>query len=245
MLRSATTGKRRVMVSLLILGFFIGMRHALEADHVAAVSSLATRSASPRECIRQGVFWGLGHTLTLFVVGSSVLLLDRALPERLASGLELAVGVMLVLLGLDVLRRLAKERVHFHLHEHEGGIRHFHGHSHVGESVHRTHSHGHWRTMPLRALVVGLVHGMAGSAALILLTLQSVPSVGAGLVYMLLFGVGSIAGMALLSVAIAVPLRYSAAGLTRLHGLLHGAIGLATVAIGVMTAVGAARGFFG
>jgi sulfite exporter TauE/SafE len=219
------------MGSLLILGFFIGMRHALEADHVAAVSSLATRSATPRECIRQGVFWGLGHTFTLSS-SAHVLLLDRVLPERLASGLELAVGVMLVVLGLDVLRRLAKERVHFHLHEHDGGVRHFHGHSHAGESAHRAHSHGHWRNVPLRALVVGLVHGMAGSAALILLTLERVPSFAAGLLYMLLFGVGSIAGMALLSVVIAVPLRYSAAGLTRLHGLLHGAIGLATVAIG-------------
>jgi len=232
------------MLGLLILGFFIGMRHALEADHVAAVSSLATRSASPRECVKQGVFWGLGHTATLFIFGSAVLLLDRVLPERLASGLELAVGVMLVVLGLDVLRRLARERVHFHLHEHEDGVRHFHGHSHARGPVHRAHHHGHWRKLPLRALVVGLVHGMAGSAALILLTLESVPSVAAGLLYILLFGVGSIAGMALLSAAIAVPLRYSAAGLTRLHGLLHGAIGLATVAIGVATAVGAGRSFF-
>jgi ABC-type nickel/cobalt efflux system permease component RcnA len=233
------------MLGLLVLGFFIGMRHALEADHVAAVSSLATRSASPRECLKQGVFWGLGHTFTLFLFGSVVLLLDRVLPERLASALELAVGVMLVALGLDVLRRLARERVHFHLHEHEGGVRHFHGHSHAGESAHGTHSHGHWRKLPLKALVVGLVHGMAGSAALILLTLENVPNVGAGLLYILLFGVGSIAGMALLSIAIAVPLRYSAAGLTRLHGLLHGAIGLATVAIGVATVLGAGRRFFG
>ena len=245
MLWSATTGERRDMVSLLILGFFIGMRHALEADHVAAVSSLATRSASRGECIRQGVFWGLGHTLTLFVIGSAVLLLDRALPERLASGLELAVGVMLVLLGLDVLRRLAKERVHFHLHEHEGGVRHFHGHSHAGEPAHDAHGHGHLRKFPLRALLVGLVHGMAGSAALILLTLERAPSPAAGLLYMLLFGVGSIAGMALLSVVIAMPLRYSAAGMSRLHGVLHGAIGLATVAIGVMTAYGAGRSLFG
>jgi ABC-type nickel/cobalt efflux system permease component RcnA len=233
------------MVSLLVLGFFIGMRHALEADHVAAVSSLATRSASPRECVRQGVFWGLGHTFTLFLFGSTVLLVDRALPERLASGLELAVGLMLVALGVDVLRRLAKDRVHFHLHEHEDGVRHFHGHSHAGESANGAHGHGHWRKVPLRALVVGLVHGMAGSAALILLTLESVPSVAAGLLYILLFGAGSIAGMALLSVVIAVPLRFSAAGLTRLHGLLHGSIGLATVAIGVVTAYGAGLSLFG
>lgn len=230
------------MLGLLVLGFFIGMRHALEADHVAAVSSLATRSASPKECVKQGIFWGLGHSLTLFLFGSVVLLLDRVLPEKLALGLELAVGVMLIVLGLDVLRKLAKERVHFHLHEHEDGVRHFHGHSHAAESSHR---HGHGRNLPLRALVVGLVHGMAGSAALILLTLDTVPNVGAGLLYLLLFGVGSIAGMALLSLVIAVPLRYSAAGLSRLHGLLHGVIGLATIGIGGATALGAGRALFG
>jgi high-affinity nickel permease len=230
------------MLGLLVLGFFIGMRHALEADHVAAVSSLATRSASRSECVRQGVFWGLGHSLTLFLFGSAVLLLDRGLPEKLATALELAVGLMLVVLGLDVLRRLAKERVHFHLHEHENGVRHFHGHSHAAESSHR---HRHGRKLPVRALVVGLVHGMAGSAALILLTLDNVPNLGSGLLYILLFGAGSIAGMALLSAVIAVPLRYSAAGLARLHLLLHGMIGFATLAIGVVTALGAGRTLFG
>jgi ABC-type nickel/cobalt efflux system permease component RcnA len=233
------------MLGLLVLGFLIGMRHALDADHVAAVSSLATRSASPRECVKQGVFWGLGHALTLFLFGSVVLLLNRALPERLATGLELAVGVMLVLLGADVLRRLAKERVHFHLHQHRDGVRHFHGHSHAGDSEHRDHEHRHSKGFPLRALVVGLVHGMAGSAALILLTLGNVPSPAAGLLYMLLFGLGSIAGMALLSAVIAVPLRYTADGLARLHAFLHGAIGLATVAIGVATALAAGRTIFG
>ncbi len=232
------------MLGLLTLGFLIGMRHALEADHVAAVSSLATGNASPRECLQQGIFWGLGHTLTLFLFGSVVLLLDRVLPERLASGLELAVGVMLVILGADVIRRLAKERVHFHLHEHEGGVRHFHGHAHGGASAHDAHQHSHGRKLPFRALVVGLVHGMAGSAALILLALESAPSAGAGLLYILMFGLGSIAGMGLLSLVIAVPLRHSASGLTHLHRLLHGAIGLATVAIGLATALGAGRSLF-
>ncbi|MGH9322392.1 MAG: urease accessory protein [Vicinamibacteria bacterium] len=227
------------MVSLLFLGFFIGMRHALEADHIAAVSSLATGSATPAECIKQGVFWGLGHTITLFLFGTVVLLLDSALPDRLASALELSVGVMLVMLGVDVLRRLSRERVHFHVHGHEDGVRHFHGHSHAGETAHVAHRHSHWREAPWRALVVGLVHGMAGSAALILLALQSAPNLASGIFYMLLFGVGSIVGMAGLSAAIALPLRISAMGLTRFHGWLHGAIGLATIAIGVVTALGA------
>jgi cytochrome c biogenesis protein CcdA len=229
------------MLGLLAVGLVVGMQHALEADHIAAVSSLATGSASPRECVRQGIFWGLGHTLTLFLFGSAVLLLDRMLPERIASGLELAVGVMLILLGADVLRRLARERVHFHLHDHKGGLRHFHAHSHEDKPDHR---HLHPGKLPVRALLVGLVHGMAGSAALILLALQKAPNARAGLLYMLMFGLGSIAGMALLSLAIAVPLRYSAAGLTRLHRVLHGAVGLVTIAIGLATAFGAGRTLF-
>jgi cytochrome c biogenesis protein CcdA len=229
------------MLGLLAVGFVVGMQHALEADHVAAVSSLATGSASPRECVRQGVFWGLGHTVTLFLFGSAVLLLDRMLPERIASGLELAVGVMLILLGADVLRRLAKERVHFHLHDHEGGVRHFHAHSHEEKPDHR---HPHQGKLPVRALLVGLVHGMAGSAALILLAIQKAPNARVGLLYMLMFGLGSIAGMALLSLAIAVPLRYSAAGLTRLQRILHGAVGLVTIAVGLATAFEAGRTLF-
>jgi ABC-type nickel/cobalt efflux system permease component RcnA len=232
------------MIPLLVLGFLVGMRHALEADHIAAVSSLATRSASTSECLRQGLFWGLGHTVTLVVFGSLVLVLDRSLSPSFASGLEMAVGAMLVLLGLDLLRRLLSERIHFHVHQHENGIRHFHGHSHAGERAHGSHGHEHRRKLPLRALLVGLMHGMAGSAALVLLAVETAPGVVSGLLYILLFGCGSIAGMALLSLVIAVPLRYSPAGLTRLAFVLQAVIGLATVGIGVSIAVEASRAFF-
>jgi high-affinity nickel permease len=233
------------MLGLLSLGFLIGMRHALEADHVAAVSSLATRSRSPADCVRQGVFWGLGHTFTLFLFGSMVLLLDGVLPEGLVSGLELTVGLMLVALGADVLRRIARERVHFHVHDHEEGVRHFHGHSHRGEPAHSAHRHSHGRDLPWRALAVGLMHGMAGSAALIVLALSAAPSLSAGLLYILFFGFGSIAGMACLSLAIALPLRASLAGLARFHGVVHAAVGITTIAIGVSTAAEASRAFFG
>jgi hypothetical protein len=146
------------------------------------------------------------------------------------------VGVMLVVLGLDVLRRLVQERIHFHLHRHQDGEVHFHAHSHVGEEQHnpRRHVHEHPEGFPLRALFVGLMHGMAGSAALILLTLQTVRSPMLGLLYITLFGIGSMLGMALLSVVIAVPLRYSAKGLTWMHNGLQAVIGVATVAVGVM-----------
>ena len=224
-------------ISLLSLGFLLGMRHALEADHMAAVASLATRSTSVSDTVRQGAVWGMGHTLTLFVFGSMVLLMDSMIPQRLAQGLEFAVGVMLVLLGIDVLRRVIHERVHFHVHRHDNDSCHFHAHSHAGEeghpAIHR-HLHPTRTAFPLRALFVGVMHGMAGSAALILLTLQTVDSPWTGMFYIALFGFGSIAGMAALSAVIAVPLRYSASGLTRLHHGLQIVIGSVTLVVGSM-----------
>ena len=223
-------------LTLLLLGFVIGMRHAVETDHVAAVASLATRSGSLRDTVRQGAAWGLGHTLTLFLFGSVVLVLDLIMPERMAQALEFTVGLMLIGLGIDVLRRLAQEKIHFHLHHHDDGEVHFHAHSHVGENDHdpRQHEHEHPGRFPLRALLVGLMHGMAGSAALILLTLQTFHSPLLGLLYIALFGVGSMLGMALLSIIIAIPLRYSARGMTWLHNGLQGVIGFVTVGVGAM-----------
>lgn len=223
------------MISLLFLGFVIGMRHALEADHVAAVASLATRELSVRQAVRQGAVWGAGHTITLFLFGSIVLWVDTAIPERVAEGLELAVGIMLVILGIDVLRRLIRERVHFHVHRHADGTRHFHAHTHARGMRHEepaAHGHLHPDRFPLRALGVGLMHGMAGSAALILLTLEAVRSPWTGMLYMLLFGLGSVLGMAVLSAVIAIPLRRTVRGLTGLHQALHATIGVATVALG-------------
>jgi ABC-type nickel/cobalt efflux system permease component RcnA len=222
------------VTSLLALGFLIGMRHALEADHLAAVATLATRSQSVADTIKQGAAWGLGHTVTLFLFGSVVLLLDTVVPERLAQVLEFAVGVMLIVLGLDVLRRVAKQRVHFHMHRHADGVEHFHAHAHSSAKQHDPahHEHPHPQGFPVRALLVGLMHGMAGSTALILLTLETVNSPATGVFYIALFGLGSIAGMAALSVLIAVPLRCSARGLTWLHNGLQSVIGIATVALG-------------
>lgn len=227
------------MITLLALGFLIGMRHALEADHVAAVASLAAESRSFGQIVRQGATWGLGHTLTLFAFGSAVIAMDSAVPERLAHWLEMGVAVMLVLLGADVLRRVVRDKVHFHAHRHGTDAVHFHAHSHRGERQHDTarHSHEHPSGFPLRALVVGLVHGMAGSAALLLLTLDTIDSPWLGLAYIALFGLGSMVGMAVLSAAIAVPLRYSARSLTWLHNGLRGAVGLGTVALGIVTLV--------
>src|SRR5262245_32667450 len=108
-----------------VLGFLMGVRHAFEADHLAAVASLATRSRTLRGGVWQGALWGLGHTLTLLLVGGACLLLGRGVPERWAAGLELLVGVMLLVLGADVLRRSRRQRVHVHVHQHGDGTRHW------------------------------------------------------------------------------------------------------------------------
>ena len=223
-------------MSILLLGFLIGLKHALEADHVAAVAALACRSHNHREAIRLGTVWGLGHTLSLFIIGSMVVVLDAAVPERFARILELGVGVMLVGLGVDVIRRMVRDRVHYHVHSHDDGVEHFHAHKHTrtGEHTEDAHQHTHHSGFPYRALLVGLVHGMAGSAALILLTLANVDSVARALLYMLLFGIGSIAGMAALSAVIVVPLRASARGLTWMHNGLQAALGVVTVALGAL-----------
>ena len=223
------------MLSLLGLGFLIGIRHALEADHAAAVATLATRSQSVAHTVKQGLTWGLGHSLTLLLFGSIVFLLEIAVPERLAHWLELGVGIMLLGLGLDVIWKLFKGRVHFHVHEHPHHGRHFHAHSHAGEPERQAfnHEHTHRQTFPYRAMFIGFMHGMAGSAALILLTLQQSISPLMGLLYIVIFGLGSMAGMALLSVVIAIPLRYSARTVTWFHHGLQGCIGMATIALGL------------
>ena len=223
------------MIEILLMGFLLGMRHALESDHVAAVASLVTKSPSMRESIHMGSMWGLGHTVTLFVFGSAVMLLDQMIPERMALMLEFTVGIMLVALGIDVLRRFMRERVHFHAHHHADGTLHFHAHTHTEQTHHASdsHLHTHSERLPLRGLLVGIMHGMAGSAALIILTLQTVQSFTMGMIYIALFGLGSIGGMAALSVVIMLPLRHSANRYARLHQYLQLGIGAATITLGV------------
>ncbi|HVR07911.1 MAG TPA: urease accessory protein [Thermoanaerobaculia bacterium] len=222
------------MISLLFLGLLLGMRHALEADHVAAVASLATRSKGMRRTVLQGAVWGLGHTLTLLAVGGACLLLRAAISARLAAALEGAVGVMLVLLGADVLLRMRRRHVHLHVHRHPDGTVHFHAHSHAPEEAHDRdhHQHAHREGFPLRALLVGMVHGLAGSAALLLVTLTTLSSAWLGVAYIAVFGIGSIAGMAVLAAVISVPLRGSMRSLAGWANGLEAAIGVGTLLVG-------------
>ena len=235
------------MLSVLFLGFLVGLQHAMEADHLAAVASLATRSRNLAQSARQGMVWGLGHTLTLFLFGGAVLIADTMVPERVASALEFAVGVMLVALGIDVLRRTIRDRIHFHAHRH-GNEEHLHAHSHQGAPDHDQdpHDHEHPTRFSLRPLLVGMMHGMAGSAALIVLALGAVESPWQGLVFIAIFGIGSIVGMAIVGAVIGLPLRYSPRGLTWLHNGLKGAVGIFTIGLGgyVMFNTGITGGLF-
>src|SRR6476660_8456221 len=224
------------MFGILGLGFLLGMQHALEADHIAAVSSIAARRTHVGDIVKHGLTWGLGHTLTLFSVAGAAIWLGRAVPEHFARPLETAVGIMLLGLGAHVLWRLWRDRVHFHKHRHDDGTVHIHAHSHAGETApHARAAHAHDHGFRWRTLLVGLMHGMAGSAALLLLTVSQASSPAIGLGYIGLFGVGSMIGMGALSTVIAVPLAVSARWLTWTNSGLQGAVGMITVAIGVLT----------
>jgi ABC-type nickel/cobalt efflux system permease component RcnA len=222
-------------LSILIIGALLGMKHATETDHLAAVATLATRQSSLAQTLRQRVAWGVGHTLTLMLFAGAVLALGQAISPNLEQALETGVGIMLVLLGADVLRRLVRDRIHFHVDRHAAAVAHVHAHSHRGEGAHAQspHRHEHARRWPLRALAVGMMHGMAGSAALVVLSLKAVPTVALGLGYIALFGAGSIVGMALLSIVIAVPLRLSAGYLTRVHQGMTALVGLFSCGLGL------------
>ncbi|HEY2386989.1 MAG TPA: urease accessory protein [Candidatus Binatia bacterium] len=225
--------------SLLVFGFLLGVKHALEADHVAAVASLATRSASWRDHVALAGLWGAGHALTLVVVGSVVVALGATLPPSLAAGFDGAVGVMLIVLGVDVLRRLRAGRVHLHVHRHRGGPRHLHVHGHAPDEHHDVahHEHVHGRGVTWRALLVGTMHGLAGSAALVLVAVAETRSIPAAVAYLVLFGAGSILGMVALSLAISVPLRLSMRHLGALRFGLQGVLGSATIALGCWMAL--------
>ncbi|UYO50591.1 urease accessory protein [Rhodopseudomonas palustris] len=224
------------MFAILGLGFLLGMQHALEVDHIAAVSTIAARRSGVGDIIKHGLTWGLGHTLTLFLFAGIALVIGQSIPEQIAEPLEGAVGFMLVALGGHLLWRLWRDRVHVHVHQHGDGVRHLHLHSHAdglshdAPSAHR-HEHGfRWRT-----LLVGLMHGMAGSAALLVLAVSQAPSLAQGLLYVALFGLGSMVGMGALSAVIAVPVVISARSLTTANRLLQGAVGVLTIAIGLST----------
>ena len=203
--------------SVVALGFVLGLRHATEADHLAAISTIVTERRSVLSSLVVGGSWGLGHTLALLVAGVGVLLLRYQMTDRIAHALELGVGIMLVLLGANVLRTLVDQGTS-------------HGHDHATAAPH-SHSDA-W--LVARPLLVGMVHGLAGSAPLLLLALTVVASPLAAFTYIAVFGVGSMMGMAIMSVLLSVPARLTVDHFARTHLALRGLSGLFSVALGLL-----------
>ena len=202
--------------AILGLGFLIGLKHATEADHLAAVSTIVSERKSLWSSAMIGGVWGLGHTISLFIAGVFVLLLDFQISEQTERVLEFCVGVMLFVLGLNVLRKLIKGgQLHFHSHEHAAHEHaHPHIHKHAGADEKNTH-HG-FKFSP-RALIIGMIHGLAGSAALMLLLIPTIESKTVGLLYIVVFGIGSIGGMILMSFLVALPFHLTASRFNRFN----------------------------
>lgn len=187
------------LVGLLGLGLLLGLKHATETDHVVAVSTFVSQTRSLKKSTMAGVLWGIGHTITLFIVGGIILLLKVNIPEKVAMGMELPVAIVLVVLGVRLITKARKQKIHLHTHEHQDNA-HAHLHSHEHSTSHR-HPH--------QSLWMGLLHGLAGSAALVLLVAGATPSPLQGLAFILVFGLGSVIGMLIVSTLIGLPLLLS------------------------------------
>ena len=219
-------------LAILAIGFFLGMRHATDPDHVVAVSTIVTRECSIKKASLIGALWGCGHTLTIFAVGAAIVLLGLTIPARVGLTMEFCVGLVLILLGImnltGVMRWMSEKFSpthlpisghHAHLHEH-GSKLHFHWHAHQKAGEH----HSEALSLPkklessfrglgwfhtLRPLFVGVMHGLAGSAAVGLLVLSTIRDPRWAVLYLLIFGVGTIAGMMLITCVLALPLTFA------------------------------------
>ncbi len=214
------------VLTALLFGFLLGVKHALDADHIVAITTIVSRTGSLLRSMLVGLSWGLGHTLTLFAAGFLVLVFKLAIPDKLALSMEFVVGLLLVLLGVPLVWRLVVSRRHIHWHAH-GDRSHLHSHFH-----HDTPEHDHQHIR--RPLLMGMVHGLAGSGALTLLVIGTMSSVAQGLVFLVVFGVGSILGMVLFSGLIGLPFKFAAGLSLRLNLWLRGAAGLISVVLGLV-----------
>lgn len=198
-------------LSILLLGFVLGMRHATDADHVVAVTAIVSGEPSLRRASRVGALWGIGHSVTILVVGGAIIVFRLSVPPRVGLALEFAVALMLILLGALSLSDRAVSSA----------------------------------ASAVRPVVVGLVHGLAGSAFVALLVVAAVPGAWLGLAYLAIFGLGTVAGMVLVTMAVAVPSALSAHRIVHAHRYLRLASGLASVAFGVVLARhGVSQGLF-
>jgi hypothetical protein len=235
-------------ITLLTLGFILGLKHALDADHLVAVATIVSERRRILSSSIVGALWGIGHTAALLLVGCIMIVFEVQVPQRVGLALEFGVAAMLIFLGLNVLWKVVKgDLVHLHVHEHHGR-KHIHPHIHP-TSVPHEHaaelSHHESRSKSLiarvldhaslnaRPLLVGIVHGLAGSAALMLIVLSTITSQQLALLYIVVFGVGSIGGMVVMSAVIGIPFVLAATTSFLLQRVARIAAGVASVAFGL------------
>ncbi|MCA1564439.1 MAG: hypothetical protein LC803_02035 [Acidobacteria bacterium] len=231
--------------ALLGLGFVFGLKHATEVDHIVAVSAVVSEQRKLARALLVGALWGAGHTASLVVAGVLVLALRVAIPARVADWLEFGVALMIIGLGASALARALRRRqradAHIHRHRHHDGLSHVHVHfhergtehaAHVAPAAAAVHTHALAR-VGFKPFVVGAVHGLAGSAALTLLVLAQIDSAAHGLLYLAVFGLGSISGMVLMSGLIGLPFALAARRVSGLHFGLQTAAGAVSIVFGL------------
>jgi high-affinity nickel-transport protein len=224
-------------LTLLALGFFLGMRHATDTDHVVAVTTIVTRERTPRAAIGIGALWGLGHTATILLVGGSIVVFGLVIPPHVGLSMEMSVAAMLVVLGAANLTGALR-----HIDQAAHGAHSAAHPPHLEEPPSDSRRHGRlWRP-----LAVGVVHGLAGSAAVALLVLTTVRDAASALVYLAVFGAGTVLGMMLLTTAMAAPIAALGARFGSLERTMARATGLVSIAVGLFLAyqIGVVDGLF-
>jgi hypothetical protein len=233
------TGAALNVVSFLVLGFFLGMRHATDADHVAAIATIVSRERSMAGSALIGVAWGAGHTITVMAVGTAIIVFGVVIPPRLGMSMEFAVGIMLVLLGVLTLLGMGRAGGAAHVHAGVAGVHELDVYDHLhadGDYVHRyplEHSGLGRIAFWMRPFVVGLVHGLAGSAAAALMILSIIREPVAALGYLLLFGLGTIVGMILITLILSAPFVFTAVNLPKFNWRLRVVSALVSFSFGV------------
>ncbi len=220
------------LLSILCLGFFLGMKHATDADHVVAVTTIVSQQRSVGAAARIGAFWGIGHSATLLVVGGAIVLLGLVIPEKLGLSLEFTVALMLIFLGL-VNVRTAYQWIHEAATPGAEASSNADAKDHEGSGMWLDRWLKDFRAYrAIRPVTIGVVHGLAGSAAVALLILPIIPNAVWAVAYLLIFGIGTIVGMMLITAAIAMPLTYASVRSHLVHRFLGVAAGVGSFAFG-------------